>query len=121
MNTPAASDGKWTERSSRSGSPLDRGDAFSEFFKLSADAMLVFDAQGGELVDSNQAAADLLHCQSRAQLMNLRLEALAPALQPDGRASSEKASFIRECIQKQGSFHFDWQARRFDGDRKSVV
>ncbi len=86
---------------------------FRLLFERSADAMFILD--GDHFTDCNAAAMAMMRCSKKEDLLSIRLSALSPASQPDGRSSSEKAeALIREAFEK-GTLRFEWLHRRLDG------
>src|SRR5262249_53791328 len=81
----------------------------------SADAILLFDPHAGVFVDCNASAIDLMRAASKEQVLNASPADLSPALQPDGCASGDKATEIAALAQRNGTYRFEWIARRFDG------
>jgi PAS domain S-box-containing protein len=66
-------------------------------------------------VDCNKAAAALMRCESRTDLIGKRAIELSAPVQPDGTATVESvARRIAETL-KSGNSRFEWTARRFDG------
>ena len=88
---------------------------FQLLFERSADAILLFDPQGGVFVDCNSAAVELLGAGTKEKLLGARPEDLSPPLQPDGTTSHEKSAQIVALVDEFGSHRFEWVAHRFDG------
>src|SRR5262245_41909226 len=106
---------EWNERSNaRSGFLADTDSMFQLLFERSADAILLFDPHAGVFVDCNASAIDLMRAASKEQVLNASPAELSPALQPDGCASGDKATEIAALAQRNGTYRFEWIARRFD-------
>jgi len=87
---------------------------FRLLFERTADAVWLFDPGNATVVDCNDAAAALMRCASRADLIGKRAEQLSTEVQPDGTPTVESvARRIAETL-KTGNSRFEWTARRFD-------
>lgn len=86
---------------------------FRLFFENSSDPHMLFDKNG--LVECNNATLDLLAADSKEQILNQNLSALAPEFQPDGMRSSEKALMMDELARQNGFHRFDWIHQSFEG------
>lgn len=81
---------------------------FRLLFERTADALLLLDARAGLFIDCNQAAADMLRCADKKEMLSLHPSKLSPPFQPDGRASFEKAEEMIATALRQGSHRFEW-------------
>ena len=81
---------------------------FRNLFEKSADALLLLDLDSGRFIDCNQAAADMLDCSSRDDVLLHRPAELSPHLQPDGQTSEVKAADMIARAMAQGSHRFEW-------------
>ena len=81
---------------------------FQVMFECSADALLLCDPGVGKFIDCNQAAADMLRCADKSELLSLHPADLSPPLQPDGRDSGEKADDMIAIAMRNGSHRFEW-------------
>ena len=88
---------------------------FRSLFERGADAMTLFDPETGRFVEANEAAARQIGAPSREAVRNLSPARIAPKRQPDGQLSSEKAAKIIQLTLTQGSYRFEWLARRYNG------
>jgi PAS domain S-box-containing protein len=86
---------------------------FRWLFEHSSDPMLLLD--GDQFVDCNQAAAVLMGCETRTQLLHTNPADLSPESQPDGRRSRDKANELIEIVRRDGTLRFDWVHQRLDG------
>src|SRR6516165_6847901 len=114
MNT--SNSAEWNGRCSVSGSsPRDAESMFHLLFERTADAVWLFDPGTATVVDCNKAAAALMRCESRAELIGKPAIELSEPVQPDGTPTVESvARRIAETL-KSGNSRFEWTARRFDG------
>ncbi len=87
---------------------LEDEDRFRLMFERSADALLLIDAATNQFIDCNQAAADMLGCSNRDELLAQHPSTLSPPSQPDGRASGEKADAMIATALREGSHRFEW-------------
>ena len=88
---------------------------FRLLFERSGDAIILFDPKKHAIVDCNPAAVALMRASSKEDLLNISPAALAPANQPDGRATSDAVTEITALVERNGGHRFEWLARRFDG------
>src|SRR5215831_1384911 len=96
-------------------SPRDTESMFRLLFERTADAVWLFDPGNATVVDCNDAAAALMRCASKTDLIGKRAEQLSTEVQPDGMPTVESvARRIAETL-KSGNSRFEWTARRFDG------
>ena len=80
-------------------------------FEKTADALLLLDPRQGQFIDCNQAATDMLGYQGEKIQLPLSPADLSPALQSDGRASTEKAEDMIATALHNGSHRFEWVHR----------
>ncbi|MEO8742252.1 MAG: EAL domain-containing protein, partial [Lysobacteraceae bacterium] len=81
---------------------------FRLMFERTADALMLLDGTTGLLLDCNQAAAELMRCNSKNELLQLHPSQISPLRQPDGRLSSEKADEMIATALRNGSHRFEW-------------
>jgi PAS domain S-box-containing protein len=86
---------------------------FRNLFEKSADGILIYNGQ--VFTDCNHAAAKMMGCSSKDQLLSLSPSQLSPEYQDDGRPSREKAIELTEIAYQKGSHRFEWTHRRIDG------
>jgi PAS domain S-box-containing protein len=89
---------------------------YRSLFEGSPDAYFVMETDGGQIVDCNRAAERMLRG-TRAQILGLTPDRLAPPRQPDGTPSSPAvvSRIILEAT-RDGRHHFEWMHRRLDGE-----
>lgn len=83
-------------------------------FEQSGDAYLII--REGRYIDCNQAAVDMLHYESKQQLLNTEPADLSPEIQPDGQSSRKKADDIIQSMEKNESRRFEWVHTRANGE-----
>ena len=86
---------------------------FRTLFEKSADGILLYNGQ--VFFDCNQAAAEMMGCTSREQLMSMAPSAISPEFQPDGTSSFDKQRQLTEIAFANGGHRFEWVIRRIDG------
>ncbi|MEO0684424.1 MAG: PAS domain S-box protein, partial [Cyanobacteria bacterium J06649_11] len=86
---------------------------FRTLFDKSADGILLYN--GEVFFECNQAAAEMMGCTSRAQLMRMAPSAISPEFQPDGTSSFDKQRELTEIAFANGFHRFEWVIRRVDG------
>src|SRR6516164_9472336 len=88
MNTSDSAE--WNERGSAfAGPPRDSESMFHLLFERTADAVWLFDPATATVVDCNKAAAALMRCESRADLIGKGAIELSAPEQPDGTHTGE--------------------------------
>ncbi len=87
---------------------------FRFLFEKSVDPILLLD--GDTFIECNEAAARLMGCSGKAQMIGLRPFDLSPERQPDGRLSSEKAQEFVDTALKEGVVRFEWVHHTFNGE-----
>src|SRR5215472_13922455 len=113
MNT--SSSAEFNERCSAKCSPAsDNGCMFQFLFDRATDAVWLINPDTGAVVDCNEAAAALMRCASRADLIGRRLEELSVPEQKDGAPIVEAVRRIGTKFENRNS-KFDWKLRRCDG------
>jgi diguanylate cyclase (GGDEF)-like protein/PAS domain S-box-containing protein len=85
-------------------------ETFRVLFERSSDAHLIFD-DDGRVIDCNYAAAAMLMCGERADVLRLDPAALSPEFQPDGRRSADAYPLLVAAARQQGCNRFDWVHR----------
>ncbi|MBN2193202.1 MAG: response regulator [Polyangiaceae bacterium] len=86
---------------------------FRALFELSRDALMTMEPPSFRLLSGNAAAVAMFGARDEADLVSQALWDYAPALQPDGRSSSERARETIEAAMHEGTQCIDWtQARR---------
>ncbi len=83
---------------------------FRRLIELAPEAIVLLDVEAGRIVQANPAAERLFQY-SAAKLCQLGPVELSPPIQPDGRASSEKAAAIIAEALAGGTPVFEWTHR----------
>ncbi len=91
---------------------------FMDVLYASDDAILLLD--GDVFIDCNEATAQMLGYASRDEFLLTRPSDLSPALQPDGRESTEKSEEMTRIAFEAGYHRFEWIHSRADGSDLTV-
>ncbi len=89
-----------------------------EFIDQTPTAQFIFD--GDEILNTNPAALQMIEANSLAHLTGRPLWTLWPPLQADGSISAEAWSRHVVAAIEDGTQHFEWLFRRFDGETLAV-
>lgn len=89
-----------------------------EFIDQTPTAQFIFD--GDEILNTNPAALQMIEASSLAALTERPLWTLWPPLQADGSISAEAWSRHVVAAIEDGTQHFEWLFRRFDGETLAV-
>lgn len=87
---------------------------FESIYHHSADTVLLL--KEGLFVDCNLSAVEMLHADSKEAILDTHPSMLSPEIQPDGRASYEKAEEMMKLCLEKGSHRFQWMHKRLDGE-----
>jgi PAS domain S-box-containing protein len=83
-------------------------------YEKSVDPIFIFD--GDRFLDCNEAAIKILRASSKERLLKCGPFDISPEVQPDGVLSSEKGKLLLSKLLVEGSSHFEWLCRNFDGE-----
>ena len=86
---------------------------FRDLFERSPDPCWLI--EGRVFNDCNLAAVEILGYGSREELLATHPSKLSPEIQPDGRASFEKAEAMMQTAYERGVHRFEWEHQRRDG------
>jgi PAS domain S-box-containing protein len=86
---------------------------YRRLFELSADAILILVDR--VFVDCNEAALKMLGYNSRSDFLSATPSQLSPEYQPDGASSEVKAQKMMDNAVRHGSYRFEWQHTRANG------
>ncbi len=89
-------------------------DTFETLFEKSSDGILIID--NGKFVQCNEKIIEMLHYESKENLLNLHPSELSPEIQPDGRSSYEKAEEMMHLAMERDGHQFEWVHRRANGE-----
>ncbi len=81
-------------------------DTFETLFEKSPDGVLII--ENGKFVQCNEKIMEMLHYNSKDEVLNTHPSKLSPKFQPDGRKSYEKAEEMMELAGKNGFHNFEW-------------
>ncbi len=84
--------------------------------KASRDAIMTVEPPTWKFTSGNPAALEMFKVKSEADFLSYEPWKLSPELQPDGRASGEKAQEMIEKALREGSNLFDWVHKRISGE-----
>ncbi len=86
---------------------------FRTLFDKSSDGVLVFD--GERFIDCNEAAIELLECESKSAFLTTPPAKFHPRYQPDGRHSSTAESEMIAIAKRKGEHRYEWVLRTLRG------
>jgi len=86
---------------------------FRTLFDKSSDGVLVLD--GDRYIDCNEAAIEMLECESKADLLAADPAQFHPAIQPDGRDSVIVEAEMSTIAKHKGEHRFEWFLRTLTG------
>jgi PAS domain S-box-containing protein len=86
----------------------------SLLYEKSVDPIFIFD--GDHFLDCNEAAIKIMHASNKKHLLTCGPLDISPEVQPDGTLSSEKGESLLTKLLEEGSSHFEWLCRNFDGE-----
>jgi PAS domain S-box-containing protein len=92
---------------------LESENKFRLLFERSVEGLLLLDCD--RFTDCNQAVLDMLGC-TRREFLQLHPWELSPPVQPDGRASEEKAREMIATAHARSVHRFEWMHRRMSGE-----
>jgi PAS domain S-box-containing protein len=85
-------------------------------FESSRDALMTIAPSTGKFTQANQAALQLFGVASEADFTTLGPLDVSPEHQPDGRPSAEKAKEMIATAMREGSYFFEWEHQRLNGE-----
>lgn len=85
---------------------------YRKLFETAGDAILLMHYD--RFIDCNNKALEMYGC-LREQIIGAHPSQFSPLLQPDGRASDEKAGEMIRLAYEKGTMSFEWQHCRYDG------
>jgi len=87
---------------------------FMNMFYAAMDA--AFLVEGEIFIDCNEAAVRMLGYSNRGELLDKHPAQLSPAMQPDGKKSSEKVGKMVETAFREGGYRFEWIYKKANGE-----
>ncbi len=94
---------------------LEQKELYELVFKNTSSSVLIIDIEVNKFIDCNAPAIEILKCDSKDEVLNLRPADLSPEFQPDGRRSDEKSDAMNAIALKNGSHIFEWKHLTKDG------
>jgi PAS domain S-box-containing protein len=85
-------------------------------FESSRDALMTIAPPTWKFTRANQAALRLFGVASEADFAALGPWEVSPEQQPDGRPSAEKAQEMIATAMREGSYFFEWEHQRLNGE-----
>ena len=98
----------------------DSTESFRGLFESSRDAIMTLEPPTWRFTSGNQAAVKMFGAKNEEEFISHEPWELSPELQPDGRASVEKAKEMIETATREGSCFFEWMHRRIGGEEFSA-
>jgi len=89
---------------------------YRSLFVSSRDAIMTLEPPMWKFTSGNPATVKMFKVKNEAEFLTYEPWKLSPELQPDGRASDEKAKEMIGTAMRKGSNFFDWTHRRADGE-----
>lgn len=80
------------------------------------DAIMILEPPTWKFTSGNPATLEMFRAKSEAEFLSYEPWKLSPDLQPDGRASGEKAKEMIEKAMREGSNFFEWVHKRISGE-----
>lgn len=87
---------------------------YRDLFEKSGDAILII--HNGKFVDCNQATVKMLCYKDKKELLKTHPSELSPEFQSDGEPSLEKADEMMRVALEKGSFRFEWNHKKANGE-----
>jgi PAS domain S-box-containing protein len=87
---------------------------YRDLFDKSGDAILIIN--NGKFIDCNQATVKMLRYNDKKELLKTHPSELSPEIQPDGKSSLEKANEMMKIALEKGSYRFEWNHKKADGE-----
>jgi len=77
---------------------------------------MTLEAPSWRFTSANPATLEMFRAKNEEEFLSYEPWELSPKLQPDGRASDEKAKAMIEKAMREGSNFFDWVHKRLNGE-----
>ncbi|MBE3036538.1 MAG: diguanylate cyclase [Candidatus Atribacteria bacterium] len=91
-------------------------DRYRNLFAYSRDAIMILEPPSWNFTSVNPATLEIFKAKNEAEFLLRGPGELSPELQPDGRASCEKAKEMNETALRKGSHFFEWVHKRTNGE-----
>jgi len=105
-----------TERKRAEEALRESQDKFRSLFEGSRDAVMTLEPPCWEFTSCNQATLEMFLAKDVEEFTSLAPWEVSPELQPDGRASADKAKEMIETAVREGSHFFEWTHTRISGE-----
>ena len=89
---------------------------YRDLFAASRDAIMTLEPPTWIFTSGNPATLEMFRAENEADFLSRAPWTLSPELQPDGRASGEKAGEMINTAMREGSCFFEWVHRRINGE-----
>jgi PAS domain S-box-containing protein len=89
---------------------------FRGLFESSRDAIMTLEPPTWEYTSANPATLTMFGARTIDEFVALQLRQVSPLIQPDGRASAEKAGEMIGHAMREGFHFFEWTHRRITGE-----
>ncbi len=89
-------------------------DTFETLFEKSSDGILILDE--GKFIQCNEKIVEMLHYNSKEEMLNTRPFELSPEFQTDGRRSEEKSEEMMALAFRNGKHQFEWVHTKANGE-----
>jgi len=106
-----------TERKQAEEELRESEDKFRSLFECSRDAVMTLDPPSWKFASCNQATVEMFGAKDVEEVTSFAPWEVAPELQPDGRASADKAKEMNETAMREGSHSFEWTHTRISGEQ----
>ena len=89
---------------------------YRSLIAASRDAIMTIEPPSWAFTSGNPATIEMFRAKNEAEFLSYAPWTLSPELQPDGRASTEKAGEMINTTIREGASFFEWVHRRIDGE-----
>ena len=105
-----------SEHKRAKGALLESEDRYRSLFVASHDAIMILEPPSWAFTSGNPATIEMFRAKNEADFLSCSPWTLSPELQPDGRASDEKAREMIDTAVREGSCFFEWVHMRIGGE-----
>ncbi len=103
-----------TEQKKMKQKTREASDNFNNVYNNAFSAISTID--GDRFIDCNTAFVDMLNAGAKEEVLNTHPSKLSPSIQPDGRASFEKANEMIAIAFEKGFNNFEWIHKKITGE-----
>ena len=103
-----------TEQKKMKQKTREASDNFNNVYNNAFSAISTID--GDRFIDCNTAFVDMLNAGAKEEVLNTHPSKLSPSIQPDGRASFEKANEMIDIAFEKGFNNFEWIHKKITGE-----